>query len=66
MEEKTEINEWNNPLAEMSTAYWRNGGFTEYGGCFQVTLTPAELITVVSYMMLGMNKVKKINNSEEQ
>ncbi|WP_217956087.1 GAD-like domain-containing protein [Enterococcus gallinarum] len=66
MEEKTEIDEWNNPLAEMSTAYWRNGGFTEYDGCFQVILTPAELITVVSYMMLGMNKVKKITNRGEQ
>lgn len=62
MEEKTEIDEWHNPLVDMSTAYWRNGGFEEHGGCFQVTLTSTELMAVVSYMLLGMDKVKQLNS----
>ena len=59
---KTEIDEWNNPLADIATAYWRNGSLEDYDGCFQVTLTPTELMAVVGYMMLGMNKVDQINS----
>ena len=61
MDGKTEIDEWNNPLADMATAYWRNGTLEDYGDCFQVTLTPTELMAVVGYMVLGMNKVNQIN-----
>ena len=54
-----EINEWNNPLKDIASGYWRNGAFTEHGFKYQVTLTREELMLVVGYMMMGMNKVKQ-------
>ena len=54
-----EINEWNNPLKDIASGYWKNGAFTEHAGKIQVTLTNEELMVVVGYMMMGMNKVKK-------
>lgn len=58
---KQQINEWNNPLADIASSYCLNGAFTEHGGKFEVILSKEELMLVVGYMMMGMNKVKKIN-----
>lgn len=62
MDGKTEIDEWNNPLADIATAYWQNGSLEDYDGCFQVTLSSTELMAVVGYMLLGMDKVGQINS----
>lgn len=53
-----EVNEWNNPLKDIASEYWQNGFFTEHAGMIQVTLTHDELMAVVGYMMLGMDKIK--------
>ena len=57
-----EISVWNNPLKDLASDYWLNGMCTEHGGKIQVTLTHEELMAVVSYMMLGMNKVEARRN----
>lgn len=59
------IDEWNNPLADIASSYWRNGPFTEHGGKFEVVLSRDELMLVVGYMIMGMNKVKKINEVKQ-
>lgn len=64
MNSHNEIDEWNNPLRDIATQYWQNGLSNNHGGCYEVTLTREELITVVGYMMLGMHKVKEINKKE--
>lgn len=60
-----EIDKWNNPLNDIASDYCQKGLFTSHGGCFKVTLTESELMTVVGYMMIGMNKVKLIKTGEE-
>lgn len=64
MDLNREIGVWNNPLKDIASGYWKNGMFTEYGGMIQVTLTREELMLVISYMMLGMNKVEEIKEEE--
>lgn len=58
MDLKREINEWNNPLKDIASEYWQNGAFTEHSFKYQVTLTHEELMAVVGYMMIGMDKIK--------
>lgn len=53
-----EIDEWNNPLKDIASGYWKNGVFTEHSFKYQVTLTSDELMLVVGYMMIGMDKIK--------
>ena len=53
-----EITVWNNPLKDIASGYWQNGIYTNNGCMIQVTLTHEELMAVVSYMMLGMNRVE--------
>ena len=55
---KREIDEWNNPLNDIASGYWQNGAFTEHSSKYQVTLTYNELMAVVGYMMIGMDKIK--------
>lgn len=61
-----EIDEWNNPLKDIASSYWINGPFTEHSGRYEVVLTQQELMLVVGYMMMGMNKVEKINKESKQ
>lgn len=61
----SEINEWNNPLRDFSTGYWRNGPFTEYGNHFEVILTEEQVMGVSALMMLGMFKVEKRNEMSD-
>lgn len=56
-----EIDEWNNPLKDIASSYWRNGSFTEHSGMYEVVLTQQELMLVVGYMMMGIEQVQKIN-----
>lgn len=60
-----EVHEWNNPLMDIASDYYMNGAFTEHGGHFSVILTREELMLVVSYMMLGMHKVKAIKEGRQ-
>lgn len=60
-----EIHEWNNPLKDNSSSYWRNGSFTEHSGMYEVVLSRNELMLVVGYMMMGMNKVEKLNKESK-
>lgn len=60
-----EIDEWNNPLKDIASGYWQNGAFTEHSFKYQVTLTYDELMVVVGYMMMGMNKVEKLNKESK-
>lgn len=64
MKQYNEIDEWDNPLKDIATRYWRNGFLTEYGGLYEVVLTKDELMLVLGYMMMGMNKVEKLNKEE--
>lgn len=54
-----EINEWNNPLRDFSTAYGLNGPFTEWGNHFEVILTKEQVMEISALMMIGMFKVEK-------
>lgn len=58
MDLKREIDEWNNPLKDIASEYWKNGACTEHSFKYQVTLTDEELMAVVGYMMIGMDKIK--------
>ena len=65
MDLNCDIDVWNNPLKDIASGYWQNGMSTEHGGMIQVTLTHEELMVVVSYMMLGMNKVEAIKEERK-
>lgn len=65
MDLKREIDEWNNPLKDIASEYWQNGAFTEHSFKYQVTLTHEELMAVVGYMMIGMDKIK-LSKEENQ
>ena len=59
-----EVGIWNNPLRDLSSEYWRNGLLMENGGKFNIVLSEEELMVVVGYMLMGMNKVEAINKKE--
>lgn len=64
MDMNAPIDEWNNPLIDISSGYSKNGLFTDNSGKFEVLLSPDELLLVISYLMLGMNKVEMINKNK--
>ena len=64
MDLNRDISVWNNPLKDIASGYWQNGAFTEHSFKYQVTLTHEELMAVVGYMMLGMNKVAALKEEE--
>jgi hypothetical protein len=65
MDLNRDISVWNNPLKDIASGYWQNGICTDNGGMIQVTLTHEELMAVVSYMILGMNKVEAIKEERK-